>query len=93
MKKSKVIKLQVPETAILMFTGNAKELSDWLSELQSSDEISKDLNMSEQEIKTAELSALTKISNYLKTITGVDENSNNPQEASSSKQLEKNRIN
>ena len=49
--------------------------------------------MSEQEIKTAELSALTKISNYLKTITGVDENSNNPQEASSSKQLEKNRIN
>jgi hypothetical protein len=43
MKKSKVIKLQVPETAILMFTGNAKELSDWLSELQSSDEISKDL--------------------------------------------------
>jgi hypothetical protein len=43
MKKSKVIKLQVPETAILMFTGNAKELDDWLSELQSSDEISKDL--------------------------------------------------
>lgn len=43
MKKSKVIKLQVPETAILLFTGNAKELGNWLNELQSSDEISKDL--------------------------------------------------
>lgn len=56
-------------------------------------EISKDLNMSEQEIKKIEHSALTKISNYIKTITGVDEDSNNPQEASSSKRLEKNRLN
>ena len=43
-------------------------------------EISRDLNMSEQEIKKIEHSALTKISNYIKTITGVDEDSNNPQE-------------
>ena len=56
-------------------------------------EISKDLNMSEQEIKKIEHSALTKISNYIKTITGVDEDSNSPQEASSSKRLEKNRLN
>ncbi len=56
-------------------------------------EISRALNISEQKIKAVECSALTKISNYIKTITGVDENSNNPQEASSSKQLEKNRLN
>ena len=49
--------------------------------------------MSEQEIKKIEHSALTKISNYIKTITGVDEDSNSPQEASSSKRLEKNRLN
>ena len=56
-------------------------------------EISRDLNMSEQEIKKIEHSALTKISNYIKTITGVDEDSNNPQETSSNKQLKKNRLN
>ncbi len=49
--------------------------------------------MSEQEIKKIEHSALTKISNYIKTITGVDEDSNNPQETSSNKQLKKNRLN
>ena len=45
MKKSRIIKLQVPETAILMFTGNAEELKNWLNELQSSesDEISENL--------------------------------------------------
>lgn len=43
MKKSRIIKLQVPSTAILMFVGNSEELGNWLNELQTSDEISKDL--------------------------------------------------